>query len=277
MAARIAAADSALAREPDNVDFIVEAGLAREGPWRYNESIALYTRGLRIAPDDYRLWLNRAHRLIRLRAFDLALRDLDRAAELDPRGFNTAYLRALTYYLMGRFDEAAGEYRRCLDLAADTASPAQTANVPGDPRSCMVIATDPSSRISITAWQYRALRLAGRSDEAAALLATVSDTIRLDPSTSDSYAATTIRPNTNDHYYQTLLYYRGLRTEAELLAMPWGEQWSTVAYGVAIWHMLEGRRDRALELLREVVRQPYWARLGHVAAEADLIRLGERL
>ena len=279
MTARIAAADSALALEPDHVDRIVEAGLAREAPWRYNEAIALYTRGLRVAPDDYRLWLNRAHRLIRLRAFDRALADLDRAAALDPYGFNTAYLRALTYYLLGRFEDAAREYGRCLDHAADSAALALAAagRVPGDPRSCMVIATDPSSRISITAWMYRALRRAGRSGEAAALLATVSDTIRLDPSSSDSYAATTIRPDTNDHYYQTLLFYRGLRGEQDLLGMPWGEQWSTVAYGVAVWHLLEGRRDRAVELFREVVRQPHWARLGHVAAEADLIRLGETL
>ena len=43
--------------------------------------------------------LGRAHRLIRHRQFDAALADLDRSEQLDSFGFNTAYLRGLTYYL----------------------------------------------------------------------------------------------------------------------------------------------------------------------------------
>ena len=46
-----------------------------------------------------------------------------------------------------------------------------------------------------------------------------------------------------------------------------------LAYGVAVWRLVEGDRDGAVALLREIVEEPYWARLGHVAAEADLIRL----
>lgn len=273
-AARIARADSALETAPADVDAIIEAALAREAIWRYADAIALYTRGLRLAPDDYRLHLGRAHRLIRLRRFDRALADLDRSANLDPAGFNTAYLRGLTYYLLGRYDDAAAEYARCMDMAADTAlDPAAPA---GDPRSCSVIEQDPSSRVSITAWRYRALRAAGRHDEAARLLGTIPDRLTLSASPADAYPGTPIAPDSNEHYYRMLLFFRGLMSEDQVLDRDWaGEQWSTLAHGVAAWHLAEGRRDRAIALLREIVAEPYWARLGHVAAETDLIRLGE--
>lgn len=276
-AARIARADSALDAAPDDPERIIEAALAREAVWRYADAIALYTQGLRRAPDDYRLRLGRAHRLIRLRQFDEALADLTRSAQLDPFGFNTAYLRGLTYYLLGRFDDAAAEYARCMDLAGDEAARdlATRAGFAGDPRSCFVIASDPSSRISITAWRYRALRRAGRHAEAADLLATIPEGLTLSETPADAYPGTPIAPDSNEHYYRMLLFFRGLRSEAEVLDREWaGEQWSTLAYGVAVWHLAEGRRDRAIELLREIVAEPYWARLGHVAAETDLIRLG---
>ena len=273
----IARADSALAAAPADPERIVAAALAYESVWRYADAIALYTRGIRLAPDDYRMYLGRAHRLIRLRQFDDALADLDRSARLDPSGFNTAYLRGLTWYLLGRFDDAEAEYARCMDLAADSSARARALRnpVPGDPRSCSVIATDPSSQISITAWRYRALRQAGRHDEAARLLETVPEGLTLSATPADAYPGTSIAPDSNEHYYRMLLFFRGLATEDQVLDREWaGEQWSTLAYGVAIWHLAEGRRDRAIALLYEIVAEPYWARLGHVAAETDLIRMG---
>ena len=43
--------------------------------------------------------------------------------------------------------------------------------------------------------------------------------------------------------------------------------------GIAVWHLVEGNQAKAITLLHEIVDEPFWARLGHVAAEADLIRL----
>ncbi len=42
---------------------------------------------------------------------------------------------------------------------------------------------------------------------------------------------------------------------------------------IAVWHLVEGDTTRATGLLDSIARQPYWARLGHVAAESDLARL----
>lgn len=274
---RIRQADARSAVDPSNVDLMVEAALAREPVWRYRESTELYTRALEIAPDDYRLYLNRAHRTLRLRLFDWALADLERAKALDPYGFNTAYLLGFTLYVAGDFSRAADEYGRCMALAEDQAALALAAagDVPGDPRSCMQIATDNASRVAITAWRYRALRRAGRLDEAARLLEAVPADLDLSGAGS-GYAGSTIKPDLeNVHYYETLLFYRGLRTEEQILDRgKWAEQWSTVAYGVAVWRLLQGDRPGALALMQEVVAELYWARLGHVASEADLVRLG---
>ncbi|HSW29861.1 MAG TPA: hypothetical protein VLH75_10305 [Longimicrobiales bacterium] len=269
-------ADARLAAEPRNVDLIVEAALAREAVWRYRESTELYTIAIEIAPDDYRLHLNRAHRTLRLRLFDWALADLKRAKTLDPYGFNTAYLLGFTHYVRGEFSQAADEYGRCMALAEDQAALALAAAgaVPGDPRTCMQIATDNASRVAITAWRYRALRRAGRLDEAARLLDAVPPDLDLTGAAS-GYAASTIKPDLeNIHYYETLLFYRGQRTEEQVLdRAKWAEQWSTVAYGVAVWRLIQGDRAGAVALMNEVVAEPYWARFGHVAAEADLVRL----
>jgi tetratricopeptide (TPR) repeat protein len=276
--ARIRRADEALASQPRNVDLLIQAALAREDVWRYVEAAELYGRAIDADPDDYRPYLGRAHRILRLRQFDRALADLNRAAELDPYGFNTAYLRGLVLYLRGEFGRAADEYGRCMALAGDpkALALAKQGRVPGDPRHCMLVATDDPTRVAITAWRYRALRRAGRNDEAAMLLGTIQDGLTI-PSQPDTraYASSVIKPDDNTHYYLLLLFYRGLRTEAELLdRQKFGAQWSTAAYGVAVWHLVEGRRDRGLALLREIVAEPYWARLGHVAAETDLVRLG---
>jgi tetratricopeptide (TPR) repeat protein len=274
---RIRIADSALARAPDDTDCIVEAALAREDVWRYEEAIQLYTRGLEIDQADYRLYLGRAHRLIRFRRLEQALRDLDESVRLDPYGFNSAYLRGLTYYLMGRFQDAAEEYGRCIDLSKDEAALklAASGSAPGDPRSCMVIASDDASKVAISSWRYRALRRAGREREAADLLTTIPEDLILTDAPNEVYRTSTILPGDNTHYYMTLLLYKGSKGETDILNRNlFGEQWATVAYGAAVWRLVEGNREGAIALMREIVAEPHWARFAHVAAEMDLIRLG---
>jgi tetratricopeptide (TPR) repeat protein len=276
---RIHSADEALRREPAEVERIIEAALAREEVWRYGEAVDLYSRGIRIAPRDYRLLLGRAHRLIRLRRPDEALTDLARAVQLDPYGFNSAYLRGLVYYLTGRFDQAAQEYARCAALAEDPVALelAMRGEAPGDPRHCMLIASDIRTRAAITAWRWRALMRAGRDAEAARVLEWVQPGIVMDEPSADEYEGSLIRPGSNRHYYETLLLYRGFMDGEDLLDREkWGGQWPTVGYGVAVWHLTRSDTARAIALIREIAHSPEWARLGHVAAEADLLRLERR-
>jgi tetratricopeptide (TPR) repeat protein len=148
--AGIEAASRRLAEAPGEVGRLVAAARARDPVWRYAEAIDLYTRALATRPDDWRLLVSRGHRLIRLRRLDEARADLERAVALDPYGFNSHYLLALTRYLQREFDAAADAYGHMTALAADRDALARAAagTVPGDPRHCMVMATDVHSRVA---------------------------------------------------------------------------------------------------------------------------------
>ena len=47
----------------------------------------------------------------------------------------------------------------------------------------------------------------------------------------------------------------------------------SVLYGIANWHLYNGRRKQAVELLRRITSANQWTSFGYIAAEADLKRL----
>ena len=46
----------------------------------------------------------------------------------------------------------------------------------------------------------------------------------------------------------------------------------TLGYGVADFYLVGGQKEKAMALMREVVRGPQWAAFGFAAAEAELAR-----
>ena len=270
-AERIRVADRTLARAPDSLPATFEAAAAREAVWRYAEAVSLYREAAVGRPDDWRLPLGMGHRLIRLRRSGEALAALERAFALDTEGFNAHYLLALTRYIRGDYGGAVEVYQACLALAGAGGPESPE----GDPRTCRDVANDPASRVALTSWMYRALRRAGRHDEAARLVAEVPEGMEIPDRSAELYPGLPIPPDDNTHYYLTLMFYRGLMSEDAVLSDPRVSegQWPTVAYGVAVHHLVEGDTVGAVKLLERITEQPYWARLGHVAAEADLLRI----
>ena len=262
--AAIEAADAALAADPENIDLVVAAAQARAGLWQYNEAIEVFTRGMEIAPDDWRLYRHRGHRFVSTRRFDWATEDLERAVELDPYGFNSSYHLGLAYFLNGEFGKAADEYARCLALASDEEAIALAAagGNPGDPRTCMEIADDDESRVAVTEWLYRALRRAGREDEALALLDTISEGLAVEENIS---------------YYRDLLFYKGLVTADEILnpEEPDDNSFATTGFGVANYYIVEGDTEAARDLILRIVEGDPWNAFGFIAAETELLRLEE--
>ena len=268
---RIRAADEALAGAPDSLLLVLEAASAREAVWRYADAVALYRQAAVRHPDSWRLPLGMGHRLIRLRRTGEALAALERSLALDPEGFNAHYLLGLARYLRGDYAGAVDVYQACLDLAE--AGGAESPQ--GDPRTCRDVANDPASRVALTSWMYRAMGRAGRREEAARLVEGIPEGMDIPNLSAELYPGSPIPPDDNTHYYLTLLFYRGLMSEDAVLSDPRVSegQWPTVAYGVAAYHLVEGDTARAVQLLDSIVAQPYWARLGHVAAEADLLQI----
>ncbi len=252
----------ALAAAPHDVELLLEAGHAHASLRDYVEAIRLYGQAIGVAPDDWRGPRYRGHRYVSIRRLPQALRDLERARDLEARSFDVAYHLGLAYYLAGAYDAAAEEYGRCMSLAEDPEALAlQASGSFGEGfRSCMSIATDDNARVAITDWRFRALRRAGRLDEADALLARITADMDVDSNTS---------------YHHVLLFYKEQVSEMELLHPdnPAGYRIETVGYPVAAWHLTEGDTARALELLETVASDPHWPGFGRIAAEMDLTSL----
>ncbi len=254
----IAAADSALAEAPDDVERLIEAGRVRRNFWHYRQAMALYTRAAELAPEDWRPYRFRGHRYISLRDFDEAIVDLERARELAPLNWDVSYHLGLAYFLAGRFDDAADEYLRCLGLANDDA--ARAAASP-DFRSCSANGDDPESWVAMTEWAVRALMRAGRNEESERLLAEVPSELDVEE---------------NIAYYHTLLLYKGEMTADDLLNpgpdAPY--RLETVGFAVANWMLARGETAEARAVLEQLVEDPWWPGFGRIAAEVELARMG---
>jgi tetratricopeptide (TPR) repeat protein len=249
----IAKADAALAADPKNVDLILAAARARDVALQFGEAIAVYSRGLAVAPQDVRLLRFRGHRYISLRRFDLAVADLSKAISLAPSSFDVAYHLGLAHYLRGEFAQAARVYQSCLDATSDP-NP-----MPAGWRSCATTRATDNDRVALSDWLYRALRRAGRHDEARTLAASFGAGMKVDA---------------NEAYYTALRFYQGTVAEdAAMTPVTKNEnRLVTIGYGVAAFHLANGETARACQLMRRIVEEPNWNAFGVIAAEAELSR-----
>src|SRR6266850_8045603 len=143
----IARADSALARDPRNVDKIIQLGVAQSGVRQYREAIETFTRGLKIAPDNALLYRWRGHRYLSVREFDKAMADLTKGAGMDSTIYGIWYHLGIVRYARGDFGGAADAFARAQPRAPDAAE--------------LAGATD---------WLWMSLSRAGRATEAQAML-----------------------------------------------------------------------------------------------------------
>ena len=82
----------------------------------------------------------------------------------------------------------------------------------------------------------------------------------------------------NASYHRLLMMYKGATEADALLDASKKESLDavTIGYGVANWHLYNGRSDRAKAILSEIVKQyetSQWAGFGYIASEADFARL----
>jgi tetratricopeptide (TPR) repeat protein len=257
--ANLAAADAAY-REAPTADNLIWLGRRTAYLGRYREAIALFSKGIAQFPEDPRFFRHRGHRYITVRRFDAARADLERAGalvrrapdEVEPDGqpnarniptstlhFNVWYHLGLVLYLEGRFDAARTAYARCLDASRN-----------------------PDAQVATRHWLYMTIRRQQNIVDAATTLEPVTESMDVIENLS---------------YKRLLLMYRGtLAPDALLDEAANALDRATVTYGVANWHLYNGRRAEAVTLMKAIVHGPQWAAFGSIAAEADLKRLGEQ-
>ncbi|NJD18108.1 MAG: tetratricopeptide repeat protein, partial [Gemmatimonadetes bacterium] len=224
--------------------------------WHYRDEMALYTKVIGMAPDDWRPYRFRGHRYISVREFDNAIRDLEKARELAPFNWDVSYHLGLAYFVSGRFEDAATEWMRCIGLGNDAGAKAADSEAF---RSCSRNASDPGSQVAMTEWAARALIRSGKAAEAEALAKAIPDGLEVGENLS---------------YYTDLLFARGAKTAEEILAQVSDSTFrlETVGYGLATRYLAKGDTAAAMDLFKQIAADPWWPGFGRIAAEVELAR-----
>ena len=258
MLARFAEATRGFKSAPADADSIIWLGRRTAYLGRFNEAIDIYTRGIALHPNDSRMLRHRGHRYLTTRQLDKALADFEKAYELtkpkpdavEPDGLpnarniptstlksNIRYHLGLTHYLKGDFEKAARFYTE--DIAA---------------------AANPDMHVASAHWLYMSLRRMGKTKDAEQVLAPITSKMDVIENTA---------------YHRLLLMYKGEIKPTDVLPeqnTPSLEN-VTTAYGVANWHLYNGRDDEAHRLFEHIAAtRAQWPSFGYLAAEAELAR-----
>ena len=136
--ADLAQAEKALAANPKDAEAIIWVGRRLGYLWRYNDAIAMFTKGIALHPDNPKFYRHRGHRYISIRQFAKAQADFEKAAqlikgkpdEIEPDGapnpagkprstlqFNIWYHLALSHYLQGNYARAYDAWVECMKVS----------------------------------------------------------------------------------------------------------------------------------------------------------------
>jgi tetratricopeptide (TPR) repeat protein len=256
--ADLAEAEKELAAKPTDADAIIWAGRRLAYLWRYQDAIAMFSKGIAAHPSNARLYRHRGHRYITTRQFDKAIADFEKAAslirgtkdEIEPDGapnpsgkprstlhFNIWYHLALAHYLKADYEKALNAWNECMEVSNNDDSITATSD-----------------------WLWMTLMRLGRKAEAAKVLDRITPKMDI---------------LENGSYHRRLLMYKGLE-KPETLLNPADADDLTIAtqgYGVGNWYFVTGDRAQAKAIFERVVAGRQWAAFGYIAAEADLTRM----
>jgi tetratricopeptide (TPR) repeat protein len=230
--------DKAISLDATNADFQIGRCRTLARLQRHEDAIAACSKALELRPNDPAAMLDRGHFYLNLHKPEQALADLAKASALNADAYGVAYHTALSYYVTGEYAKAADVYTQCVSNAKTV-----------------------DNTVACTAWQYLALTRAGRKDDAAKVLERVTPDMQVKDSTS---------------YLDRLLLFKGVKTEEQVaptmdkdaLTLP------TVAYSIGVWHLLNGRSDRAREYFEKAMSPTAQkSAFGAVAADFELRRM----
>jgi tetratricopeptide (TPR) repeat protein len=256
--ADLAQAEKVLAANPKDAEAIIWVGRRLGYLWRYNDAIAMFTRGIELHPDNPKFYRHRGHRYITIRQFAKAQADFEKAAqlikgkpdEIEPDGapnpagkprstlqFNIWYHLGLAYYLQGNYARAYDAYVECMKVSNNDDSVTATSD-----------------------WMWMTLMRLNRKADAAKVLERITPKMDI---------------LENGSYHRRLLMYKGLEKPEALLDTAKADDTTiaTQGYGVGNYYYVTGNTAKAREVFQKVTSGGGWNAFGYIAAEADLQRI----
>ena len=253
--ADLAQAEKTLAANPKDPEAMIWVGRRLGYLWRYNDAIAMFSKGIAMYPDNPKFYRHRGHRYISVRKFAAAQADFEKAAqlikgtpdEIEPDGapnpagkprstlqFNIWYHLALAHYLQAN-------YAKAYDAQVE----------------CMKVSTNDDSIVATSDWMWMTLMRLNRKADAAKVLARIAPNMDI---------------LENQAYHRRLLMYKGLEKPEALLdaVSPDPTQIATQGYGVANYYLVTGNTAKARQVFETIVSGAGWNAFGFIAAEADL-------
>ena len=258
--ANLAAAKADYEKNPASADAAIWVGRRTAYLGRFREAIEVYSAAIARHPTEPRLLRHRGHRYISVREFDKAIADLSKAAslvvnrpdEVEPdgqpnsRGIPTSTLKTNIYYHLGLAHYLKGDFAKAADAY----------------RLCMEHSKNADMQVATAHWQYMTLRRLNRTADAQKVLEPISAAMEVFE---------------NGSYHKLLLMYKGELTPEALMetVKKGGLDGATIGYGVANWHLYNGRKEPAREILQQIVdgNATQWASFGYIAAEAEVARM----
>jgi Flp pilus assembly protein TadD len=231
----VARAEAALGADPRNIDRIIALGVAQSGARQFREAIATFTKGLEIAPNNAMLYRWRGHRYLSVREFDKAYDDLSRGMAIDSTNYGILYHLGIVNFVRGNFARASELFAKAQPRAPDAGELAGS-----------------------TDWLWMSLMRAGRTNEAAAMLARRPDSLKV-----------------SNAYTQRLRLYRGeIGADQVITAADTADvQAATLAFGIGNWYLVRGDTASARTWFDRSVKSGGWPGFGFILSEVELRRL----
>lgn len=256
--ADLAQAEKDLAAKPNDAEAMIWVGRRLGYLWRFNDAIAMFSKGIAAHPDHPKFYRHRGHRYITIRQFAKAEADFEKAAQLfkgkpdeiepdgapNPAGKPRSTLQFNTWYHLGLARYLQGSYAKAYDAYVE----------------CMKVSTNDDSIAATSDWMWMTLMRLNRKAEAAKVLARITPKMDI---------------LENGSYHRRLLMYKGLDKPEALLDTAKADDTTiaTQGYGVGNYYDVTGDMKKAREVFEKVTSGGGWNAFGYVAAEADLQRM----
>lgn len=222
---------------------------------KYDEAIKIYSDGLKIFPDEPRLYRHRGHRYISIRKFDEAIADFEKAAKLikgkenqiEQDGLpnelnmpistlhgNIWYHLGLAYYLKHDFEKAFSAYQNCRNVGSND-----------------------DNIVSSTHWLFMIQNRLGNHELAKKQLEPIRDSMNIIE---------------NHSYFQLCKFYKKMISMKDLMSDDGTPSGDAVKYGIANWHFYNGDGEQAKLDLEKILEGKSWSSFGYIAAEVDYLK-----